>query len=130
MGSGKFTKCPNCGDEQEYYLGIGFAFSDALNVINLFPKAAQKKIEQISLVYDLKHENLSYKIFECIHCDTSHSRLALTVKYNGGKIYQQKYKCSECGRKLSASKRKLNSFKCRGCRQYGIKLLNKAFIWD
>ena len=64
MGSGKFTKCPNCGDEQEYYLGIGLAFSDALNVINLFPKAAQKKIEQISLVYDLKHEDLSYKIFD------------------------------------------------------------------
>ena len=130
MGSGKFTKCSNCGDEQEYYLGVGFAFSDALNVIDAFPKAAQKKIEQISLVYDLEHEDLSYKIFECIHCDTSHSRLGLTIKYDGEKIYQQKYKCSECARKLSPSKRRLDTFKCRRCRQYSIKLLNKAFIWD
>lgn len=131
MGSGKATRCENCGDGQVYYLGVGFAFSDVFNLIDQFPLGAQKMIKNISSFFQIECQDMSYEIFECRHCDTSHSRLHLSIKYNSGMVYMPAYRCSECRRKLSKSTKRLDSYKCRRCGKYSLKhSKTKTILWD
>ena len=131
MGSGKAITCESCGDKKMYYLGVGFAFSNVFNIIDQFPLGAQKKIKYISSFFQIERQDMSYEVFECRVCDTSHSRIHLSIKYNNGMVYNPLYRCPECRRKLFKSKRQLQNYKCRRCGKYSLKNSKTKFIiWD
>jgi len=124
------TFCSDCSDEKEYILGIGFLFSDIMNVLDQIPKGAQKKIHEIFSLYTVKYSEFSYKLFECKCCDTAHTRLHVFVQYDKGRSYSPTYRCSDCRRKLVRSKRKLSTFKCRKCGSYGLQKRRHDLLWD
>ena len=105
-----------CGDVR-YTLG-SFRFSDLFNVLDETPKAARSKIHKIFSLYEVEKSEFSYELFECVHCDTAHTRLHVIVIFDKGKTYSPNYRCSDCRRKLQKSKRKLSTFKCRSCGLY------------
>lgn len=131
MGYGQVTHCSNCSDEKEYTLGAGMAFGDLFNVIDNFPKGAQNKLKYISSLHEIEQQDLSYEVFECRQCDTSHSRLHLTIKYDGKKWFSPNYRCSECKHKLFRSNRPLTNFKCRKCKKYALQNSKvSSILWD
>ena len=130
MGRLVGTVCSYCGDVKEYKLGIGFRFSDLFNVLDEIPKAARSKIHKIFFLYEVKKSEFSYELFECVHCDTAHTRLHVTVIFDKGKSYSPNYRCSDCRRKLQKSKRKLSTFKCRSCGLYELQKHGHDLLWD
>lgn len=129
MGDGCSTQCSNCKDEKDYTFGVGMSFIDLMSIITSFPKGVQNKILDLQSKYIFEETDYSYELFECTHCDTAHSRLNLKIQYDNGKIYEPNYRCYECKQKLRLTARKLETFKCRKCVSYSLKVFND-YLWD
>ena len=130
MGNSCVTQCANCEDHKDYQFGVGMMFSSLPNIIELFPLGVQKKIIDLESKYTFEATDYSFELFECSHCDTSHSRLSLKIQYDNGKTYEPNYRCYECKRKLKLSNRDIESFKCRKCGSYSLKELPNSLMWD
>ena len=129
MGTGISTECRKCQNQETHLFGIGMIYSDLSNIISFFTPGVQKKVLELEGQHRFEEVDYSHDLFECIHCDTAHSRLSLEIKYSGSLVYKPQFKCYECKRKLKPTNRDVGSFKCRKCCSYDLVETN-YINWD
>jgi len=129
MGSGIAAECTNCGDHKDYTFGGGRMFGDLSNNFDLYSVGVRKKISDLESNYTFEETDYSYELFECLHCDTAHTRLTLKILYDDGKIYEPSFRCYECKRGLRLATRAPETYKCRNCGSYSLKE-SYVYTWD
>lgn len=129
MGDGVVIVCSNCDDHQEYLLGVSYKWLKIEDIIDRFSPAVQRNIKNLQRDKPIEYIYYGYEIFECVHCDTAHSRLHVQIQYCGDKIYKASYRCSECRRMLTKTYKQIENFKCRKCNLRSLKELVEFRWW-
>ena len=129
MGTGFGITCASCGDENDFFVGIGMMYSSLENVIFLVSPHRRKKVLQMLQEVDREQVSFENKLFVCPKDHTLASRLDFSIEYSPGKVYRPYFRCPKCKSKLELLKEPISKIPCSNCGKRTLK--ETSFImWD
>lgn len=129
MGTIYTAECNECNRIYNFDVGIGDVYEQEtlininsdFNLISLF-KEKNRKNDLINILENKKYELLNdygHKILICDTCKNLYSRFTFNLVDNENDVFQTKYRCHKCRKKLRALKSDEilnNTFECPNCK--------------
>ncbi len=130
MGYGMSVICQNCGKEEIYMLGIGMFFSSLENALYMAaPRPKRKRIQEILSSCKLPISDYEYKLYTCPRCNTLYNRFYVNIYDNDISVYESKFKCGKCRKKLIEAKKGIHNYNCSFCGRNALKI-KQELLWD
>jgi len=133
MGQGYVYRCPQCGYEEKYLIGVGFTAptereeAQAKILAGDFgpeAKAALEATPALSVAIDVK-----WALYQCPACLTLDSRIRVTSSTHALKIRNHQF-CDSCGAEMHRFRRGMKMI-CPSCQEPMAETdLISNILWD
>jgi len=95
MGYGMSVICQNCGNQEDYMLGIGmsmvYSSLDAILVMEV-PLKLSKRIREILNTCELPISEYEHRLYACPKCNTLHRQFYINIRDKGVVFYESQFR--------------------------------------
>lgn len=102
MGKTYNVTCLECNFTKQFDLGVGVMYSSLEEVFDeCVHFTIKKKLREILTKHDVSEKEFEHRLYRCEKCNALHERFWVRIKYDGDKVYEPEFRCTNCSNQIT-----------------------------